>query len=389
MPNATAIVPRACPGPRGIGRNPQFAPTTLLAEGNESSAAIAKDGGLVVVHAQAGALGITRIDALGRLVPTRPFASARAATWAPIDKPVWGTSPSLARDVDGTLYAAWSDDGIVLATSRDGGTWSAPRTIDPCTRCRPQVVVGGGAVHVVFESDGLRLRTSRDRGTTFGAPATIASGAGRALVAADGRVHVAAIAGSPLGAYGSANQHVQYASARPVTVSLRDERVPYYFSNPSVAFDPRRKWLYVAYVRGGRDGIWDLVIAASRNGGATWTRTRIGDEPACALHAVPNLAVDAATGTLHLAWYDTRGETARFAHATCATGLARGCLERGRINDVAFARLETVRHASSWIGDSETLLVDERRRVLHAIWAQPVADGTTRVFHAKAKLPLR
>lgn len=131
------------------------------------------------------------------------------------------------------------------------------------------------------------------------------------------------------------------------------------------------------------------MISATKDGGKTWKRQTIGDD--CAIHMVPNLALDSVTGTLHVAWYDTSGAPGRFAHATCTVGAAK-CTQVGAINTVAFAALSTVRHGAKWIGEYESLIVDERRRVLHAIWAQPVAeDGAivSRIFHSQAKLPLR
>jgi hypothetical protein len=359
MPNATAIVPRTCPAARGIGRDLAFAPTTAVVDANQSASAIASDGRVVTVH---------------------------AALFGPDAR-----DPALAH-AGGVWFAAWSAGAVMFATSRDGARWSTPVKLDD-NAGRPSVIAGAGAVHVMFAHEGLRVRTSRDGGKTFDAPRTIvAGGYGNATLGADGRLHVAAIDGSPLGAYGSANQRIQYANGgKPVTVSRRDEVLPFYFSNPSVAVDARRKWIYVAYVRGGRDARWDLVLAASKDGGATWSRTRIGDDPPCAIHMVPNLALDPRTGTLHVAWYDSRGEQPRFAHATCKPGLV-GCLQVGRINDVPFATLQAVRGNATWIGESATLLVDDKRRTLHAVWTQPVDDGgkiVARVFHAKAKLPLR
>jgi hypothetical protein len=350
MPNATALVPRTCVAPRGIGRDPQFAPTEVIADAIQSSSVLV-DGRLVTV----------------------------------VGKNVW-----LARDAT-QFYKAWSGEGVQLATSRDGIAWSAPTVIDPCADCKPMVVTAAGAVHVMFANEGLRVRTSRDGGKAFGAASTIALGGyANAAVGADGRLHVVAV-DEGLGGYGSAQRRIQYVAqfGKPTTVSQRDETLPYFFANPSIAVDSRRKWLYVAYVRGGRAGLWDLVLAASKDAGKTWTRTRIGDDPPCAMHLVPNLALDPTTGTLHVAWYDTRGDQGRFAHAACTPGLAK-CTQLGRINDVPFAGFSTV--PGKWIGDYATLLVDDKRRLLHAVWTQPVADAgkiVSRVFHAVSKLPLR
>jgi hypothetical protein len=358
MPNTAAIVPRTCPAARGIGRDPQFAPTTPLVDANQTSSAIASDGRVVTVHA-------ALFDAAAR-------------------------DPWLAH-ANGGFFATWSQGGVMFATSKDGAQWSTPVKLDDGDG-KPMVIAAAGAVHVMFANEGMRVRTSRDGGKTFDAARTIlAGGHGNAVVGADGRVHVVAIDGGPLGAYGSANQRIQYSGAfgKPITVSRRDEMLPFYFANPAIAVDSRRKWIYIAYVRGGRDAIWDLVLVASKDGGKTWTRTRIGDD--CAIHMVPTLALDATTGTLHVAWYDSRGEAPRFAHATCTPGLAK-CTQVGRINDVPFATLTTVRNSATWIGDYATLLVDDKRRALHAVWTEPVSEAgkiVSRVFHAKAKLPLR
>ena len=136
--------------------------------------------------------------------------------------------------------------------------------------------------------------------------------------------------------------------------------------------------IYALYVRGGRDGVWDLMLLASKDAGATWKRTRIGDEPACAIHMVPQLALDPTKGTLHVAWYDNRGG-GRFAHASCTSG-AQKCTQLGAINDTPFV-LGTERLSPAWIGERATLIVDDKRRMLHAVWAQ-----SARIQHASAKL---
>ena len=50
-------------------------------------------------------------------------------------------------------------------------------------------------------------------------------------------------------------------------LSGRDEVLPFFFSNPSVAVDSKRGWIYAAYTRGGRDAVWDLVIAGVQGQG--------------------------------------------------------------------------------------------------------------------------
>jgi hypothetical protein len=327
-------------------------------------------------------------------------------------------APSLARDRKGILYATWLDPSredpkVLLARSRDGGvTWSEPDRVDDPADCvaydtrrgdclaEPTVVIGPNpeskGAEVVFvlygAADGLRVRSSRDEGATFRAPVTALPGTiASAEVAADGALHVIAIESlSGIGVFGSANHRINYAVSRDVgrtfgkaiRVDRRDELLPVYFARPQIAIDTRRRLIYALYVRGGRDGMWDLMLLASKDAGATWKRTRIGDEPACAIHMVPQLALDPTRGTLHLAWYDNRGG-GRFAHATCTPG-AQKCTQLGAINDAPFV-LSAERLTPASIGERATLLVDDKRRTLHAVWAEPTAEGA-RVQHASAKL---
>src|SRR5690606_2091991 len=142
---------------------------------------------------------------------------------------------------------------------------------------------------------GVRVRASRDGGSTFAPPVTaFARGRGDAVVGSDGRLHTVALIGSALGAFGSAHHTVEYAASvdggasfrSRVRVSGHDELLPFHFARPAIAIDTRRKWIYVAYVRGGRDAAWDIVLATSKDGGSTWKRTRLAGD-GCAIHMVP------------------------------------------------------------------------------------------------------
>jgi len=411
----------------GIGRDPAFSPSTALSSAKtpgifqfEPSTVVTDDGGLVSVFTSrstlfdGNSLGLARIDGAGRVSADLPFASERPSNFDP-----W-----VARDAKGKLYAVWlafegrgAHQQIAMATSSDRGvTWTKPVPVHDAGDCpkdepdcldKPMVIVGNDPkrkgeqiVYIAYAADGLRVRASRDGGATFGPAVTPLAGIyGNLAVGADGALYVVTLNGGPQGAYGSADQKVEYAMSldggatftKPRAISGFGESLPFFFSNPSVAVDDARRWLYVAYTRGGRDAKWDLVIMASNDKGKTWRRTRIGDDPACSIHMVPNIALDPTTGQLHVAWYDSRGERPRYAHAVCSIGAA-ACKQVGRIDDVPFAALSTVRHGSKWIGEYQTLVVDNARRVLHATWSQPVDENgkiVTRVFHAKAKLPAR
>jgi hypothetical protein len=428
VPNSAALVPKQCPASTQP-RDRAFAPSTLLSTAAspglyqfEPTAALTATGALFTLF-------ITRSS----IREPNMLGSARVGGGAPtVIDGVFTTTignrfdPWLARDAKGTLYAVWLDfeapsknQQILLSRSTDAGTtWSVPSPVHAQGDCpdgeadcldKPMVLVGPapGAkgkqiVYVMYSAaDGLRVRASRDGGASFSAPVTALEGIyGNAAIGTDGRLHLVTLNGGPTtGAFGSASHRVEYVVSAdggrsftsPQTVSGRDEMLPFFFSNPSIATDSKRKWLYVVYTRGGRDAVWDLVVLASKDAGKTWKRTRIGDAPSCAIHMVPNIALDPTTGTLHVAWYDNRGDKGRFAHATCSVGAAK-CTEAGPINDVPFAALSTERHGPTWIGEYEALVIDARRRTLHAVWSQPIDESgkiVSRIFHAAAKLPKR
>lgn len=399
LPNAPAIVPRTCPPPAGIARDPAFLPATPLGAGRAPSAVVLPDGAVAVLYAGAtGALQLARIDAANRVTTTA----------LPVEGAV--DQARLARGPGGALFAIWriTRDGghaIELAASRDhGATWSPAIRIDDPADCAgvrdaracpadPRVIARGGELVVAYAARGLRVRTSRD-GLRFGPPVTATAGTRGALaVARDGTLYAAALAGSAFAAYGSGAHRVELAVAPPGGLELgppqpisRDgEQLPWWFAIPAIARDDRRDRLYLGYVRGGRAATWDLVIALTRDRGKTWIRRRLGDAPACALEAAPALALDPTTGTLHVAWFDSRGP--RFAHATCTLA---GCRARGRIDSVPFAAMSLLPGSPRAIDDHAVLVIDDRRRTLHAVWAQPVDQGggvvAPQVFHARARL---
>lgn len=139
--------------------------------------------------------------------------------------------------------------------------------------------------------------------------------------------HVVALDGSALAGYGSADHRLEYTVAtrgafgKPIAISSRDEELPYFFAAPALAVDDRRNTVWIAYVRGGRDARWDLVVVALQ--GKLARRAVIAD--GCSLHAMPAIAVD-ATGVLHVVYADAGG----YDHATCAPG---NCTVRGRLVD--------------------------------------------------------
>jgi len=364
IPNTAVIVPRACPDPGS--RDATMSPVGTSGVGHDPAAAIANSGRLVTIYARGGT------------IHSEYLATA-------------GTQPALARDARGTLYAVWCNGARVeLATSSDSGdTWAAPAEVGDGGACeRPSVVAGKGALYLLYGASGLRVRASRDGGKTWTPAVTPLAGRRAAgVVGNDGRLHVIALDGGDAGGFGAADQRVEYAVSsdggatftRPRPVSAPEETLPYYFAIPRLALDDKTGWLYAAYVSGGRSGVWDIVIAGLKlkDKTGTWKRVRLGD--GCAMRRVPVLALDPTTGALHVAWYDNRGR-ARFAHAVCAVGLAT-CTETGSISKGPSSPAVLELDGAS---EQAVLLVDDRSRVMHALWVE-IAE----IVHATAKLPPR
>lgn len=380
VPNSTAMVLHQCPL-HGAAHDVAFeAPSEEpLGIGRDPSAVLAPNGNVVVLDETTTGIG----GASGALV-------------------TGGQAPRLAHGR--SFIAVWRDaEAIELAVSSDGATWAKPTAIPDAADAPPLVTIGpdpkrrGEMIYVLngARGQGMRVRASANGSVSFGAPVTALTGTyGNAIVGSDGRLHVVALDGDALGGWGSAMHSIQYtvssdagaSFAKPIVVSGRDDLLPFYFANPSIVVDDRRKLVYVAYLRGGRDAAWEVVIATTKDAGKTWTRRSLGD--GCAWQAVPNLALDALTGTLHVAYYDTAGGPGRFVHATCASGGAT-CTAWGSINTRPFEPLATGPHAATAPGDYASLVIDDKRRVLHAVWAQPVREDdrvVMRVLHASAKL---
>ncbi|MBA3820336.1 MAG: hypothetical protein H0X17_15700, partial [Deltaproteobacteria bacterium] len=90
IPNTTAIVPRACPAPIGIARDPAFAPASLLSTAAAPgvyqlapAATVLANGELVTLLATGGGnpqdvLGLARLDLANRRTLATPLTSPHA-----------------------------------------------------------------------------------------------------------------------------------------------------------------------------------------------------------------------------------------------------------------------------------------------------------------------
>ena len=131
------------------------------------------------------------------------------------------------------------------------------------------------------------------------------------------------------------------------------------------------------------------TVFTSKDGGATWTQVKLNDDESCASHMIPDLVVDPKTGKVHVFWIENRTGKGDAVYAVCDAGGA-ACGANERISDEPFASYSLSRHSNRWLGEYNSFVLDDKRRVLHAVWAQTVDEGdgpTGRIFHASAKLP--
>jgi hypothetical protein len=387
----------------------------------EPSAALDAHGNLVVLYTAGSPIGTVHplatsvVHSDGRVERDRPFLTNRRTHFDP-----WLTSGK-----DGNLVAVWlgfdspmapEQRAIIgLSRSTDGSTWSSPVTADDaesdCPNERPGcldkgVVVAGPdhrdpkreAVYVLYMNEpdrGTRMVRSTDGGTTFGKSTVVtpSDDVYNMTVSEAGVLHVAYRVEQPARFEYVRSRDGGATFSAPRVVSGPGERADAGgFSNPQVVADERRNVLYVAYPEGGPDGRWDIVLASSTDEGATWARTKVNDDAPCANHMLPMAKLDPATGKVHVVWLENRTGQGGVAYAACVRAkgaVTASCSPNEAVNDAPFASYILTRHSPKWLGEYGSLVLDTKKRVLHAVWTQTVAEPsgpTARIFHAAARL---
>lgn len=394
--------------PAGGSSSDQEVHAAVDAQGNVTAAYIARAGFMAPP-----ALGIGTITPNGTVHGDRRMLDGQQSHFDP-----W-----MARDRHGRLYLAWmAFDGqeqgmrINLATSANGTDWTEPVAIhdaeadcpgdSPGCLDKPQMAIGPDvrkrkrdAIYVVYAAEnGQRLVKSTDGGRTFSRSVPVSDYTyGDIEVDGKGRVHVVNSTVSPRSplAFGDPQGRIEYVYSTdggahfsdPIVVSRPGESIPGMFVNPQVVPDHDRKTIYVVYPSGSADARWNIELAVSSDKGRTWTHHRVNDDAPCANHMLPAATLDPETGRVHIMWVENRNGAGQVAHTSCDTS---GCAANQRVSDEPFAAYSFVRHASKWLGEYNALLLDQERRVLHAVWAQPVDEGgaaRSRIFHAEALLP--
>ncbi|MET0595200.1 MAG: sialidase family protein, partial [Polyangiaceae bacterium] len=131
-----------------------------------------------------------------------------------------------------------------------------------------------------------------------------------------------------------------------------------------------------------------IVLATSRDGGASWHRTRVNDDAPCANHMTPSAALDPRTGRVHVIWLENRTGKGGVAYASCEPGGER-CSPNESVSDEPFASYGFVRHSPRWLSEYGSLLIDAKRSVMHAVWTQTVETpkgAMARIAYARAAL---
>lgn len=329
----------------------------------------------------------------------------------------------LAASPDGKLRMVWlAHDGgrpeknmkVGYAESTDGVSWTDPGAAHSPADCpdnargcmdKPMIAVGHGAMYSIYYSEpggGLRVARRRLELPDFEASVKAGNGAyGDVELAQSGKLHLVFVSArdskdSSPDRFGDLRNAVFHTRSddggrtfsAPAPVSTTRQAVPFFFSNPQVRADEDRGFLYVVYPSGPADGRWNIILAASRDQGQTWTQVRVNDDPPCANHMTPRAALDPRTGILHVTWLENRSGRGALAYAACQPGGAR-CGPNEQVSETPFASYTFERHLPAWLAEYGALVVDPERSTLHAVWTQPVkenGEAISRIFHARAKL---
>jgi hypothetical protein len=247
----------------------------------------------------------------------RTFHEGPPAYGEPTDEPWVAVDPETGAVVVVTLdFHAGAPSPAVFVRSADGGrTWSAPRNV-PCPCFDPRIGIGlVGELDVVgydFGNASIVFTRSRDNGTTWSPWTTVAPHHGRELGPDALRLYrepnFATVAVDRSNGPRRGTFYVAWADHPPDSPEL-----------PCIVEDP---------VAGGCPRLpdWDVWLARSRDGGATWSKPlRVNDDAPGPFtsHVLPALAVGPG-GDVHVAWLEGRsdpsGLTLQAAYAHSADG---------------------------------------------------------------------
>jgi hypothetical protein len=236
-------------------------------------------------------------------------------TAIPFEDKSWvGVDRSEASPHRGNVYVAWtrfdvygSDNPahrshIMVSRSRDGGqTFSTPYEIsdetgdakdsDGTVEGVVPAVGPNGEVYIAWAGPkGLVIDKSTDGGWTFGRDKVIADMPGGWDLPVPG---------------------LERHNGMPVTAV-------------DLSSGPHKGSVYVNWID-ERNGDPDVFVAASRDGGATWSApVRVNDDPKGAVQMFTWMAVDPVDGSLNLVFHDRRGQPGKITGVTLARSVDGG-----------------------------------------------------------------
>ena len=293
--------------------------------------------------------GVTFAD----IFPALPAAEGKNGG---LDKPWIAVNP-----VDQSLMVTWflagaSNTEIRMSRSVDHGqTWSTPVTLSDSTR--PQA--DRNLAQLAFGADGMAVVAWVELvSEQFGA--------------ADNQIYLQRIKAD--GTLDGANVLVSRPPDSPA------------FDDPSVAVFGTN--VYVGFVSGTPKGDWDVRIATSLDGGATFaTSVQVNDDSTCATHFNQQIQTDAA-GNVHALWIDNRYLVGNVFHAVSAPATSMAPLGFGAgtfVNSASFG-FTTDRASSQWLGDYLGMSIVGGE--IYAAWsAPPSASQDTQIYFSRGLLP--
>ena len=335
----------------------------------------------------------------------------------------WGTDGTLRMTFIGLQRGATGQVTSVhvryTESTDEGATWTTPTQVEPNGTCvtpgicdkpwilsAPPTNPGGppvlyiGYLAQTSNSANLNVERSDDGGHTWSAPTRLAAAGplGRVLIshnliqlaAGSGGLVAAAWSGLTLGdgtgggatsevRFGSADNRVLFRRSHDgwrttegtrVVSRLTDSPV---YTQPPVALDGNDT-AHVAYVTGDATGAWDIVLATTTDGGASWHYRTVNDDPEpCATHMLPSMLVDPTTHAVHITWLENRFGEGATAYARCPADPSMPCARNQQVSDAAFT-LTTSRNPMIWHGDYAGVALSSTGE-LWATWSDTRTGG--------------
>jgi hypothetical protein len=345
-----------------------------------------------------------------------------------VDKNTQQSDPVVAVDSLGTFYVGWvgfdyanqsgqpSNMHIFIAKSTDGGvTFPEVDLVSP-----PSEWVSGGfldkpwvyvnpiddSVWMTWDRQAsassiidIRVTRSTDGGKTWSTPVAANDPGKRTTIdrnlaqIAFGENGTAYIAWVEIGQeqFGSTSNAIYLqrfnADVTKLGANVKVTRIPDspVFEDPSVAAFQNN--VYVGFISGDDSGVWDVRVAASLDGGATFAKSvKANDDPSCATHFHHQVVAD-SKGNVHAVWYDNRYLEGNVFYANSGPADAMNALAFGKnsfVNDVPFT-FTTRRDMANWLGDYLGMWV--RGSELYAAWTDNRTTNQSHIYFAKGPVP--